>query len=151
MIGFGALDPLSPEQRSFTMSRVKGRDTGAELYVRKLIYRLGYRYRLQGRDLPGNPDIVFRSRKKVIFIHGCFWHGHDCRAGRKKPKTNQSYWLPKLKRTKERDAKNQKYLNDLGWKFLILWECELKDATLAEKIRIFLEGRLNEQGAPRFL
>ena len=116
------MDTLSREQRSFTMSRVRGKDTSPEIYVRKLIYRLGYRYRLQGRGLPGNPDIVFRVRKKVIFIHGCFWHGHDCRAGNNRPRSNQSYWLPKLEKNKVRDAANQEKLRDLGWDFLILWE-----------------------------
>jgi DNA mismatch endonuclease (patch repair protein) len=139
------MDTLSPEQRSFTMSRVRGKNTSPEIHVRKLIYRLGYRYRLQGRDLPGNPDIVFRVRMKVIFIHGCFWHGHDCRAGNNRPMSNQSYWLPKLERTKGRDAANQAKLRDLGWNFLILWECQLKnEAVLTEKIRKFLEENAND-------
>lgn len=138
------VDVLTPEQRSATMARVRGKDTGPEIQVRKLIYKMGYRYRLQGRDLPGNPDLVFRGRKKVIFIHGCFWHGHDCRAGRKRPKSNVDYWLPKLERTGGRDAYNQKELRNRGWDFLILWECQLKDkARLAETIIKFLGARVN--------
>lgn len=133
------MDTLTPEKRKFTMSRVRGRDTSAEMRVRRLIFRLGYRYRLQGRDLPGNPDIVFRSLKKVIFIHGCFWHGHDCRSGKKKPKTNERYWLNKLEKNKARDASNQRKLKELGWDFLILWECQLKnEGIIAEDVRKFL-------------
>jgi DNA mismatch endonuclease (patch repair protein) len=120
------MDPLTPEQRRYTMSRVHGKDTKAELLVRRLLYNLGYRYRLQARDLPGNPDIVFRSKKKVIFIHGCFWHGHDCRSGKKQPKTNEKYWLPKLAKTRARDAQNQERLLESGWDYLTLWECQLK-------------------------
>lgn len=139
------MDTLSPEQRSFTMSRVRGKDTNPEVHVRKLIYRLGYRYRLQGRDLPGNPDVVFRVRKKAIFIHGCFWHGHDCRGGNNRPRSNQSYWLPKLEGNKARDAANQAKLREMGWGFLILWECQLKNETvLTEKIRNFLEGKADD-------
>ena len=128
------MDTLSPEQRSFTMSRVRGKDTSPEIQVRKLIYRLGYRYRLQGRDLPGNPDLVFRVRKKVIFIHGCFWHGHDCRAGNNRPRSHQSYWLPKLERNRARDSSNQVKLRDLGWDFLILWECQLSNEAILDII-----------------
>jgi DNA mismatch endonuclease, patch repair protein len=136
------MDPLTPEQRSYTMGRVHGKNTKPELLVRRLLYKLGYRYRLQGRDLPGNPDIVFRSKKKVIFIHGCFWHGHECKAGSKRPKTNEGYWLPKLAKTRARDAQNQEKLLALGWDFLILWECELKNnEALTEKIRKFMGGK----------
>jgi len=103
-----------------TMSRVRGKDTGLEIRVRKLIHKMGFRYRLQRKDLPGVPDISFPGRKKVIFIHGCFWHGHDCRQGMKRPKSNESYWLPKLERSKFRDAANQTKLRALGWYFLIL-------------------------------
>ena len=121
------------------MAQVRGKNTRPELRVRKLIFGMGYRYRLQRRDLPGNPDIVFLGKKKVIFIHGCFWHGHDCKAGAKRPKTNVDYWLPKLERTKLRDALNQKKLQEEGWDFLILWECQLKDkAGIAEQVKKFL-------------
>ena len=95
--------------------------------------------------MPGNPDIVFRSKKKVIFIHGCFWHGHDCRSGRKRPKTNEEYWLPKLAKTRARDVQNQEKLLKSGWDYLILWECQLKDkGALTEKIRKFMGGKSNE-------
>lgn len=145
-------DVLTPEQRSATMARVRGKDTGPEIRVRSIIHKMGYRYRLQGRNLPGNPDLVFKGRKKVIFIHGCFWHGHDCKAGAKRPKTNIDYWLPKLKRTKVRDAQNQIKLKKMGWDFLVLWECELKnEAAVAEKIRNFLEERANGQHSSRLL
>jgi DNA mismatch endonuclease (patch repair protein) len=134
------------------MARVRGKDTAPEVLVRKLIYKMGYRYRLQGRDLPGNPDIVFKSRKKVIFIHGCFWHGHDCRAGKKRPKSNIEYWLPKLDRTRARDAKNQEQLLEMNWDFLVLWECQLKDkAALSETISKYIEERANGHRASRIL
>jgi DNA mismatch endonuclease, patch repair protein len=92
------------------------------------ISALGYRYRLHRRDLPGNPDIVFASRKKLIFVHGCFWHQHDCRLGAKQPRARPEYWSPKLKRNKERDARILEALEATGWKALIIWECELGDA-----------------------
>ena len=140
------MDVMTPEQRSKTMARVRGRDTGPEMQVRRLIYKMGYRYRLQARDLPGNPDLVFKGRKKAIFVHGCFWHGHDCKAGMKRPKSNIDYWLPKLERTKNRDAKNQAELKKMGWRFMVLWECRLKDeAALSEAIRDFLEERSYER------
>lgn len=132
-------DTLSPEQRSATMARVRGKDTRPEIRIRRLIHKLGYRYRLQRRDLPGNPDIVFPGRKKIIFIHGCFWHGHDCRSGAKRPKTNEGYWLPKLERTKVRDAVNQEKLRESGWGIQIIWECQLRDeVAITKKIIEFL-------------
>jgi DNA mismatch endonuclease (patch repair protein) len=128
MEGHDTMDTLTPEQRSQTMARVRGRDTSLELRVRRLIFAMGYRYKLQGRDLPGVPDIVFPSRKKVIFVHGCFWHGHkNCRSGQKLPKTNANYWLPKLAKNKARDAFNQAKLRDMGWECLVVWECQTKD------------------------
>jgi DNA mismatch endonuclease (patch repair protein) len=90
--------------------------------------------------LPGKPDLVFPGRKKVIFVHGCFWHGHDCPAGRKIPKTNQEYWLKKLNRNKERDKQNIAKLHELGWDVLVIWECETRDeATLSRRISQFLD------------
>lgn len=133
-------DNLSPDQRRHTMTQVRSKDTKPELVVRHLIHGLGYRYRLHRKDLPGNPDLVFISRRKVIFVHGCFWHGHDCRSGRKHPKTNEKYWLKKLQRNKARDADNQAKLLELGWKVLIIWECQIKDTEqLIVSIRQFLE------------
>jgi len=123
------------------MRQVRSEDTKPEMRVRRVTHRMGYRYRLHRKDLPGKPDLVFPGRKKVIFVHGCFWHGHDCPAGRKVPKTNREYWTKKLGRNKERDQLNQAKLQELGWEVLIIWECETKDEdALAERIARFLEG-----------
>ena len=125
------------------MARVRGKDTGPEMRVRRLVHEMGYRYRLHRRNLPGVPDLAFSSRRKVIFVHGCWWHGHDCPGGRKRPKTNKSYWLPKLERNRTRDAANQAELRARGWGALVLWECQLKDtAGLRKRIGDFLEGRV---------
>lgn len=133
-------DPLTPEQRRYTMSRVRGKDTKPEFVVRRLAHAMGYRYRLHVAALPGKPDMVFAGRRKVIFIHGCFWHGHDCRAGRKRPQSNQGYWLKKLERNAARDIEHRAALEQAGWQVLILWECELKDAEeLKKKLAGFLE------------
>ncbi len=123
------------------MAQVHSKDTRPELAVRRLVYSLGYRYRLHRKDLPGNPDLVFFSRHKVIFVHGCFWHGHDCRSGLKRPKTNQEYWLRKLQKNKTRDAESQARLIEQGWKVLIVWECQIRNAEeLTIEIRRFLEA-----------
>lgn len=134
------VDRISPEKRSEIMSQIRSKDTGPEMIVRRMIYSLGYRYRLHSKKLPGRPDMVFAGRKKVIFVHGCFWHGHeDCSRG-KPPKTQKSYWVPKLKANKARDKKNQDELNALGWRFLIIWQCELGDIqNLKDKIINFLD------------
>ncbi len=133
-------DPLTPEQRRYTMRQVHSEDTKPEMRVRRLAHHLGYRYRLHRKDLPGKPDLVFPGRKKIIFVHGCFWHGHDCPAGRKIPKTNQSYWTKKLNRNKERDKLNLEKLKALGWDVLVIWECETRDETaLAKRITHFLD------------
>jgi DNA mismatch endonuclease, patch repair protein len=116
------------------MSRVKGRDTTPELLVRRMLHELGYRYRLHRKDLPGKPDIVFGPRKKIVFIHGCFWHGHRCPKGRL-PKSNGAFWRDKIVTNRKRDARNVTALNGLGWKILVVWQCELKDA-LAVRDRI---------------
>lgn len=122
------------------MRQVHSEDTKPEMRVRKLTHRLGYRYRLHRKDLPGKPDLVFPGRKKIIFVHGCFWHGHDCPAGRKIPQTNREYWLKKLDRNKERDRQNLTKLKVLGWDVLVIWECETKDeAKLAQRISSFLD------------
>lgn len=108
--------------------------------LQAVTYSLGYRYRLHAIDLPGRPDIVFRGRKKVIFAHGCFWHGHNCPAGKNKPSSNLLYWEPKLARNQQRDAENQIALKNLGWQIMIVWECEVKrDPTLAKRICLFLK------------
>ncbi|MBA89230.1 MAG: very short patch repair endonuclease [Phyllobacteriaceae bacterium] len=134
-------DKLSPAERSENMRRIKSRDTKPEMLVRRLIHGMGYRYRLHKKGLPGKPDLVFSSRKKVIFVHGCFWHGHDaadCRDG-KMPKSNTGYWLPKLARNKERDTANVAELEACGWQVMIVWDCETRDTeTLGKRIRTFL-------------
>lgn len=135
-------DRISEERRSYNMSRIKSSNTSVELTVRRLIHGMGYRYRLHGKGLPGKPDIVFRPRRKVIFVHGCFWHQHsaaNCLDGRV-PKSNLSYWKPKLERTKQRDANNQDLLLEMGWESLIIWECELCDTpALRSRIQGFLD------------
>ena len=134
-------DTLSPKERSKRMSLVRGKDTKPELRVRRLIYSLGYRYRIHGTDLPGKPDIVFKGRKKAIFIHGCFWHRHDNCALARLPKSRLNFWEPKLEGNKERDKKNQEKLSALGWNFLVVWECETNDLeTLTAKITQFLDN-----------
>ena len=132
-------DMFSPEERSRIMSRVRSKGTGPEKKVRSLLHHLGYRFRLHRKDLPGNPDIVFPSRKKVIFVHGCFWHRHDCKAGRKIPKTNTEYWTEKISRNVVRDAEQSYSLQAAGWERLIIWECEMRDEEqLKTKILEFL-------------
>ena len=127
------------KDRSKTMRAIKSRDTKPELIVRRIIHRAGYRYRLHRADLPGKPDLVFTPRRKAIFIHGCFWHGHDCRRGARTPKTNQAYWINKISRNKERDYRVQKALKELGWNVLIIWECQIKNPdNVFEKITGFL-------------
>jgi DNA mismatch endonuclease (patch repair protein) len=129
----------TPESRSRIMRAVKGRDTSLEMAVRRLIYSMGYSYRIHRKDLPGKPDLVFPSRRKVLFIHGCFWHGHDCKRGARVPKTNREYWEKKIARNQTRDAKNKIALQSLGWDVLIIWECQIKEeAALKECLSQFL-------------
>lgn len=121
------MDTLSPEERSKRMSLVRAKDTQPELLVRQLVHGLGFRYRLHRADLPGKPDLVFGPRKKIIFVHGCFWHGHEgCSKGRL-PKSRLEYWGPKLEENKQRDRLNLDDLRKMGWAVLVLWQCELKD------------------------
>lgn len=128
-----------PEDRSKVMRAVKSQNTGPEMIVRRLTHSIGYRYRLHRKDLPGKPDLVFPSRRKVIFVHGCFWHQHDCARGARLPKSHQEYWLPKLSRNKQRDAEHQATLRELGWDVLVIWECELKSLeSVKSKINCFL-------------
>jgi DNA mismatch endonuclease (patch repair protein) len=119
------VDKLTPEQRSKNMRAIGQRNTKPEMAVRKLLHSLGYRYRLHRKDLPGRPDLVFPSRRAIIFIHGCFWHGHGCAMG-KLPQSRTEYWLPKIAGNQARDASNSQKLRDLGWRVLELWECETK-------------------------
>lgn len=134
------MDRLSRDRRSENMRQIRSKDTAPELALRSLVHRLGYRFRLHRKDLPGKPDLVFPARKKVIFLHGCFWHQHkECREGRL-PGTRHEYWEPKLARNQERDAVSQAALKSLGWEVLTLWECQLaKDpASISQKITRFL-------------
>jgi DNA mismatch endonuclease (patch repair protein) len=107
------------------MQAVKSKNTAIEMRVRQLLYAKGYRYRLHRSDLPGCPDLVFSSRKKVIFVHGCFWHGHQCARGKRVPKTNTGYWTGKILRNATRDAATREQFLELGWKVSIVWECDI--------------------------
>jgi DNA mismatch endonuclease (patch repair protein) len=134
------MDNLTRAQRSATMRRVRSRDTKPELVVRRLVHALGYRYRLYRSNLPGKPDLVFPRRNKAIFVHGCFWHGHDCGAGTNRPSSNLAYWRAKLLRNKRRDVNNRAALKILGWKVLVIWECQLGNLErLRSRIERFLE------------
>lgn len=131
-------DTLSRPQRSQHMALIKGRDTNPERVVRRIAHALGYRFRLHRRELPGTPDVVFPSRRKVIWVHGCFWHGHQCKKGRL-PKSRLRFWVPKIEGNKARDLRNQDALVAMGWKFLVLWQCELNDrSALAARLKRFL-------------
>jgi DNA mismatch endonuclease (patch repair protein) len=121
-------DVYSAEKRSAVMRRVKGRDTGPELAVRRALTALGARYRLHREDLPGKPDIVMPGRRLALFVHGCFWHGHDCARGARVPKANRDYWVGKVARNRARDATSRVALEASGWRVEAIWECELKDA-----------------------
>lgn len=135
----GATDVYGPEKRSAVMRRVKGRNTAPEMTVRRALTRLGARYRLHRKDLPGNPDIVLPGRKLAIFVHGCFWHGHDCARGARVPKQNRDYWVAKVGRNVARDARSREALAALSWRVETVWECELKDAqALDSRLRILL-------------
>ncbi|MGB4243946.1 MAG: very short patch repair endonuclease [Dethiobacteria bacterium] len=123
------------------MSRVRNKDTSPEKIVRTTVHRLGYRFRLHRNDLPGKPDLVFPSRHKVIFVHGCFWHGHQCKRGNRLPKTNQTYWFNKINRNIERDKEHKNKLEIMGWKVLTIWECEVKNKDFLENVIVsFLDS-----------
>jgi DNA mismatch endonuclease (patch repair protein) len=132
-------DVFTPEQRSAVMRRVKGRDTAPEMKVRRLLWRMGARYRLQRKDLPGKPDIVLPGRRLAIFVHGCFWHGHDCARGARVPKANREYWIGKVAKNRVRDIDARARLEAAGWRVETIWECELKDrAALEARLRAML-------------
>ena len=121
------------------MRAVRSRDTKPELLVRKIAHAIRPGYRLHRKNIPGNPDIAYIGRKKAVFVHGCFWHGHDCARGARVPKANREYWLGKVARNRARDAKSLAALEAAGWRSLVLWECELKDESrLADRLRSFL-------------
>ncbi len=134
-------DPLTDAERSERMSRIRNADTKPEMIVRRLVHGMGYRYRLHARDLPGNPDLAFRPRKKVIFVHGCFWHQHGCRQYRQ-PRTKREFWEPKLAKNKERDAEVRRQFRKLGWRVMVVWECQVKKETvLRNRIKRFLDDK----------
>jgi DNA mismatch endonuclease (patch repair protein) len=118
------MDTISASRRSENMRLIRSKDTKPELLVRSLTHRLGYRFRLHRKDLPGHPDLVFVSSKKIIFVHGCFWHQHSRCVDGRLPKTRKSYWTPKLQRNKQRDKQNRAKLKRRGWRYLVVWDCE---------------------------
>lgn len=129
----------SREIRRRTMQAVKGKNTRPELVVRSLVHSMGFRFRLHRKDLPGNPDVVFSRLRKVIFVHGCFWHGHDCARGARVPKTNRDYWDQKIGGNRRRDRRSLAELKALGWQAKVFWECQLKDQQRLRKwLRNFL-------------
>lgn len=129
------MDKLSAHRRSWNMGRIKGKDTKPEMKLRTVLHRLGYRYRLNQKNLPGKPDLVFAKYRTVIFVHGCFWHQHEqCREGRL-PSSNLEYWKPKLEKNVLRDIRNKAMLESLGWQVITIWECELQHIdTVIQKI-----------------
>lgn len=136
------MDVFSKGKRSQIMSRISGKDTKPEIVVRSLLHRMGYRFRLHKQSMPGRPDIILPKHKKVIFVHGCFWHGHkDCPRS-KRPSTNVEFWNKKIDGNIERDKKNIKSLENLGWETLILWTCEIKNQdVLKHKLISFMDTR----------
>ena len=132
-IASGYMDTLSTEARSRLMSRIKGRDTKPELLVRSTAHRLGLRFRLHDKRLAGKPDLVLPKHRTVIFVHGCFWHGHDCPRGARTPKANREYWTAKVARNAARDARTAAELTAAGWRVETIWECELKDEAALER------------------
>src|SRR5208337_2290864 len=135
------MDTFSVKRRSEIMRAIRSKDTKPEMIVRHLVYSMGYRYRLHRKDLPGKPDLVFPSRRKVLFLHGCFWHSHDCKRGGHTPGTNKEYWEKKIARNKARDVEHKTALEGQGWDILVIWECQTKDeAFLKNLLRSFLES-----------
>jgi DNA mismatch endonuclease, patch repair protein len=135
------VDVLTPRQRKFCMSRIRGKDTKPEIIVRRVVHSLGYRYRLHVRTLPGCPDIVLARHKKVIFVHGCFWHRHNCKYGRVRPATRKMFWEAKLNGNKERDKRIRRKLRKKGWAVTNVWECQIrKPEILSKRIQDFLKS-----------
>lgn len=135
------VDTVSPEVRSRIMARVKSKGMKPEMAVRRLLHGLGYRYRLHKSDLPGKPDMAFPSRRKVVFVNGCFWHNHTGCPRVRIPATNREYWVAKLERNQARDERNLALLAEQGWAAMTVWECELRDMpAAAERLTGFLDG-----------
>lgn len=135
------MDKLAPERRSENMRQIRGKNTAPELAIRKLCREIGFTgYRIHRKDLPGKPDLAWVGRKLAIFVHGCFWHGHNCAEGIRKPKSNRNYWVPKIERNQQRDAENILALQGMSWKVFVVWECEINDkGLLAERLQRFLQ------------
>jgi DNA mismatch endonuclease (patch repair protein) len=135
------VDVHTVQQRSFNMSRIRSKDTKPEIIVRSLVHQLGFRFRLHRRDLPGRPDLVLPASRKVIFVHGCFWHMHRCRYGRVVPATNRDFWQQKRSANKQRDVRNRKALQAAGWDVLIVWECWTRqpENVLLPRLTAFLQ------------
>lgn len=146
-------DVHTKAQRSYNMSRIRGKDTTPELVVRRLVHGMGFRYRLHVRSLPGKPDLVFTVRRKVILVHGCFWHRHDCRLGRPMPATRCDFWRAKFEGNLRRDAEQVRVLRRLGWRVMIIWQCDTESSKadrLARRIGVFLKGpTVPKRGAVR--
>lgn len=134
-------DVFDPEKRSAVMRAVKSRDTAPELKVRRVAHALGLRFRLGRTDLPGKPDLVFPSRRVALFVHGCFWHGHDCPRGARMPQSNHAYWQAKIARNMARDGATTASLDKLGWKPAVIWECETRDAARLARLITRRVGR----------
>ena len=134
------VDVHNRQQRSFNMSRIRSKDTKPELIVRSLVHQMGFRFRLHRRDLPGKPDLVLPAHRKIIFVHGCFWHMHRCRYGKVTPATNTEFWQTKRKSNVTRDRRNQRQLKAAGWQILTIWECWTRDieGTLLPRLVHFL-------------
>lgn len=137
------MDTVSPTKRSEIMARIRSKDTKPEIFIRKMVYGMGFRFRLHVTNLPGRPDLTFRRMKKVIFVNGCFWHHHNgCKYARM-PKSNLEFWIPKLTATQARDARNIAALEATGWETLTIWECELADViAVKKKITVFLMANI---------
>lgn len=133
------MDTISPEKRSALMARIRGKDTAPELTVRRLLHGLGYRYVLHDKRLPGKPDLTFPGRRKVIFVHGCFWHGHACKKGSSVPKTNSEFWTQKIQANQARDKQTLESLAATGWGSLVVWECCTKKSNLDQLERGLVE------------
>lgn len=137
------MDVLTTEQRQRCMSSIRGKNSTSEILVRRLVYSLGYRYRLHFKGLPGRPDLVFPGQRKVIFVHGCFWHRHQCKKGQSLPAKNREFWQKKLSDNVERDRRNYEALHQIGWQTLVVWECEIKNVKrLREQLIRYLENPL---------
>jgi len=137
----GPTDVFTPEQRSAVMRRVKGKDTSPELAVRAILRTAGIGYRLGGCGLPGKPDVVMKGRRTAVFVHGCFWHGHDCPRGARQPKANADYWIAKIGRNRSRDAANTDVLLASGWRVITVWECAMKVPDFADRLSAAVRGQ----------